>query len=53
MTTRCLHLTAVKVQSNECTIQVKAVKQYFPKVLFILPTVQGGSNFQSVDDILV
>ena len=36
----------VKLPSQQMTIPMKAIEQYFHVVLFIMLAVQGGSNFQ-------
>ena len=45
--TRWFKLLNLWMKSYSVTIQMKATKQYFPVVLFIMPdyAVQGGSNF--------
>ena len=39
------------MKSQSVTIQIKAIKQYFPVVLFIM-LYNGVLTFQSVDEIL-
>ena len=39
------------MKSQNVTIQMKVAEHYFPIVLFIT-VIQGGSSFESVDEIL-